>query len=331
MSRSTSEGRGERGQVLILFTLVILVVVGVVGLVLDGGAAFARRRGEQSVADLAAMAGATAYLNANGASPAKTAAANNAAQSIAAANGYVDGSDGTVVAVSVSPVIGGADVKVDITAKQQNNFASLFGMATWDISVTATAEASNLPNTAIGVMPLLFNAEAFPGAICDESVGGCVAEVYQLPGVGNEDVPQDATQFNWTVFCAGDSGTECNASANDVGEIMDNNGNATTISLNDDIGPLNAGTKTSLLDAPGSSGGASLEEHVGDSFPVPIVNDEGQMVGFAMFKLLSVEGAPDKVIRGYFVSPVNPGQLVVTPNGGTPGLQTGTNTLKLID
>ena len=58
---------------------------------------------------------------------------------------------------------------------------------------------------------------------------------------------------------------------------------------------------------------------------------EGQMVGFAMFKLLSVEGAPDKVIRGYFVSPVNPGQLVVTPNGGTPGLQTGTNTLKLID
>ena len=83
---------------------------------------------------------------------------------------------------------------------------ALFGMATWDISVTATAEASNLPNTAIGVMPLLFNAEAFPGAICDESVGGCVAEVYQLPGVGNEDVPQDATQFNWTVFCAGDSG-----------------------------------------------------------------------------------------------------------------------------
>ena len=28
---------------------------------------------------------------------------------------------------------------------------ALFGMATWDISVTATAEASNMPNTAIGV------------------------------------------------------------------------------------------------------------------------------------------------------------------------------------
>ena len=47
----------QRGQILILFALAIFVIVGVVGVVLDGGAAYAQRRAEQGVADLAAMAG----------------------------------------------------------------------------------------------------------------------------------------------------------------------------------------------------------------------------------------------------------------------------------
>jgi Flp pilus assembly protein TadG len=331
MRRRVGGGHDERGQILIMFVMAIFVIVGVVGLVLDGGAAFAQRRGEQSAADLAAMAGATAYLNAPGDDSAKSAAAVNAARSIAGVNGYSHTVDGTDVAVTISPIIGGANVQVDLTAKHHNNFATLLGMPTWDISVEATAQTSATPNAAIGVMPLLFNAEAFPGAICDETAGGCTAEVYQLPGTGSEDVPQDATQFNWTVFCAGDSGTECNASSDDVAEIMGGWGNETIITLNDDIGPLNAGEHSDLLLSNGSSTGPSLEDHIGETFPVPIVTDDGDMVGFAYFKLLSIEGSPDRVIRGYFVSPVNAVQLVVSPTGGVPGLQTGVNTLKLID
>lgn len=331
MRRLTGDRRGERGQILILFVLAVVVIVGMLGLVLDGGAAYAQRRSEQGVADLAAMAGATAYLSAPGASSAKAAAAVLAARGIAGANGYPHNGSDTTVDVTVSPVVGGANVTVDLTAEHDNNFASLLGMPTWDISVTATAQTSNTPNAAIGVMPLLFNQEAFPGAICDESAGGCVAEVYQLPGTGNEDVPQDATQFNWTVFCAGDSGTECNASSNDVSEILGWGGNATVIELTDDIGPLNAGTHADLLLSNGASTAPALEDHVGETFPVPIVTDDGDMVGFAYFKLLSIEGSPDRVIRGYFVSPVNATQLVVSPTGGTPGLQTGAYTLKLID
>ena len=71
---------GERGQLLVLFTIAIVVIIGMLGLVLDGGSAFAQRRDEQNVADLAAVAGADAYLTSAGD---KIAAARNAANLIA--------------------------------------------------------------------------------------------------------------------------------------------------------------------------------------------------------------------------------------------------------
>ena len=55
------------------------------------------------------------------------------------------------------------------------------------------------------------------------------------------------------------------------------------------------------------------------------------MVGWAYFKLLSTEGGSDKVIRGYFVSPINAEQLIVNPTGGTASLETGVYTIKLTD
>ncbi len=51
----------ERGQTLVLVTLMILVFIGILALVLDGGAAYASRRKAQNAADAGAMAGAS-YL-----------------------------------------------------------------------------------------------------------------------------------------------------------------------------------------------------------------------------------------------------------------------------
>ena len=322
MLRQDLAHRGERGQILIMFTLAILVIVGMLGLVLDGGAAYAQRRAEQGVADLSAMAGATAYLSTQGDAATKSAAAVAAGRLIATANGYTDGVDNATVEILVASNPYSATVRANVTDAHRNNFASLLGMATWDVSVTAAAETSDEPNGAIGAMPLLFNAEAFPGAICDETAGPCVPEVYQLPGTGNEDVPQDATQFNWTVFCQA-SGNPCNADSRDVRDLIDGGGEDDTIYLNDDIGPLDAGTHNTLFTALGS--------HTGGVFPVPIVNDDGEMVGWAYFKLLSVEGASEKVIRGYFVSPVNAAQLVISPTGGDSELLTGVYVLHLVD
>ena len=322
MLRQDLAHRGERGQILIMFTLAILVIVGMLGLVLDGGAAYAQRRAEQGVADLSAMAGATAYLSTQGDAATKSAAAVAAGRLIATANGYTDGVDNATVEILVASNPYSATVRANVTDAHRNNFASLLGMATWDVSVTAAAETSDEPNGAIGAMPLLFNAEAFPGAICDETAGPCVPEVYQLPGTGNEDVPQDATQFNWTVFCQA-SGNPCNADSRDVRDLIDGGGEDDTIYLNDDIGPLDAGTHNTLFTALGS--------HTGGVFPVPIVNDDGEMVGWAYFKLLSIEGGSEKVIRGYFVSPVNAAQLVISPTGGDSELLTGVYVLHLVD
>src|SRR5262245_29170645 len=324
MRRSDTARPGERGQILILFVLAIFVIVGVVGIVLDGGAAYALRRQEQSVADLASMAGATAYLNTAGDYATKNAAAEAAARTNATENGFTDGLNGTKLNVHIANAYTASTVKVDITGVHHNNFAALLGMPTWDVSVTATAMSSDKPNGAIGVMPLLFNAEAFPGAVCDEEATGCTPEVYQLPGNGNEDVPQDATQFNWTVFCANDNpNNSCEGNSNDVDAIINGGGNATTVYVNDDIGPLNSGVHNTLFD--------DLENHIGDSFPVPIVDDEGNMVGFGYFHLLDVEGKNDKVIRGFFVSPVNATELVVSPTGGDPSLLTGAYRIALVN
>jgi Flp pilus assembly protein TadG len=334
--RQESTRTGQRGQMLVMFVLAIFVVVGVVGLVLDGGSAFAQRRSEQNVADLSAMAGAYAYLNTTGAVSAKSAAADAAARLIATANGYTHGVGGTTIGVAVNGDAYGADVQVDVTGAHRNNFAAVLGMPTWNVSVTATANSTTRPNGAIGAMPLLFNAAAFPGAVCDDSVGACVPEIYQLPGTGNEDVPQDATQFNWTVFCTAHGGGDgsngdtsqngqagCNANSATVKDLFASNGTSTTVYLSNDIGPFDSGTKADLFGDDGVGG------HIGETFPVPIVDNDGMMTGWAYFHLVDVEGSPDKVIRGYFVSPVNADKLVVKQGNGTSLLDTGVMPIKL--
>jgi Flp pilus assembly protein TadG len=312
---------GERGQILVLFTIAIVVIIGMLGLVLDGGSAFAQRRDEQNVSDLAAIAGADAYLTSAGD---KTAAARAAAALIASRNGYVaDATTGVAVDIEVTPEASGASVKVTITKPHNNNFSTILGMPTWGVSAKAKAQTSSKPNGVLGAMPLLFNEAAFPNAICNELTEDCASkiEVYQLPGEGSQDVPQDATQFNWTVFCTANN--DCNADSQTVAELIDGHGTDTVVYVDDDIGPLNAGSHTTLFD--------NLEGSVGIAFPVPIVKNNGDMVGWAYFKLISIEGAPDKVIKGYFVAPFVGKEMVVNNGHATGTLNTGAYSLGLTD
>ena len=332
MNRMRTGRASERGQILVLFTISIIVVVAMLGLVLDGGSSFAQRRNQQNVADFAAMAGADAYINTTGSGADKSAAADAAARSTATANGFTTGANpGELVEVNVTQGSFFATVTVNVTRPHVNNFAGLIGMPTWGVTATASSLASDRPNGALGAMPLLFNAAAFPNAICNEQTENCATkiETYQLPGTGPEDVPQDATQFNWTIFCLA-NGNPCNANSSGVRDLIDGNGSSTVIERKDWIGPLNAGNHPTLFTA--------LDAHVGETFPVPIVctvnNDptcpaDGAMVGWAYFKLLSSEGASDKVIKGYFVSPVNGSKLFVNPGGGNATLNTGTYILRL--
>jgi Flp pilus assembly protein TadG len=327
-------GRGperQQGQVMVLFILGIFAIIGMVGLVLDGGSVFAQRRDQQTAADLAAMAGAAAYLNAAGTVDQRKAYAESVAISVATSNGYVEGTAGVDIAFNMNNGSFFNEAVVNLKKPHRNNFAALLGMPTWDVGVTATARSTFQANGARGAMPLMFNAEAFPAAICNEAAGPCTPTVYQLPPPGPISVPQDATTFNWTVMCTAGlpsgvatptatptplptptptptpiPGNECNNDANTVGQLINGAGGNTVIYLDDNIDPLNAGGMTDLFD--------DMNGKLGKLFPVPIVQDDGTAVGWGYFRLVSIEGAPDKVITGYFVSPVNGEELVV--NGG---------------
>ncbi len=324
----------ERGQVLVVFTLALVVLIGMVGLILDGGSTFAQRRDEQNVADLAAMAGATAFLNTAGTTDVRVAAAEAAARLVAAGNGYVPGADGVAVDVTVSALGPAARVRVDVRKPHENTFSGLLGQPRWQVSSTATAETSGAPNGAAGAMPIIFNEVAFddPGP-CDRANETCTPTYFNEPGTGSEDVPQDATQFNWSVYCVA-NGNPCNANSDTVRDLIVGNGTdeVVTVGPGMQIGPLNAGAHTTLFEALAANA-------LGDEFPVSIVctvnNDpdcpeDGTMVGWAIFHLSTIEGDAEKVLSGYFISPVQAEELSFVPGGGT-ARPFGGYELKLID
>lgn len=296
----------ERGQLLVIFAMALVAIIGMVGLVIDGGSTFVQRRDEQNVADAAAMAAGYAHLLGSDATA--------AAQDVAAANGYPDGVDGTTVSVS----IGSAEIRVTVTRPHRNYFAGLLGFTSWDVSTTAAVQ-SGIPNGAFGAMPLIFNEDAFDDPANKKPNNPAS---FAEPPVGTEDVPQDDATFNWTVYCTA-NGNPCNGDSNTVEDMIDGWGSETTIWLDDLIGPLNAGAHTTLFDA--------LANRVGVSWPVAIVDDDGGMVGWAMFHITGSVGGSTKQISGYFEDQINAPPLFISPTGGTPGAVYGAYVVKLID
>jgi Flp pilus assembly protein TadG len=289
----------ERGQMLALFAICLVAIIGVTGLVIDGGLTMVQRRDQQNVADAAAMAGAYDYAN-----NASTGSAIGQAQANAAANGFVNGTDNVVVSANVTENGGIAWVTTTVTKPHRNAFSGILGFTSWDVSVTATAQAG-LPNSVIGAMPLLFNEAAFP-----HGVGTTRELFFSEPGSGTEDVPQDESHFNWTVYCTA-SGTTCNGDSDTVGDLINDRGDSTEVGLTDEIGPLNAGSHTTLF--------SSLADAVGTEFPVAIVDDDGGLVGWAIFHLTGSVGGSTKQISGWFAAPVNYSGMSIKQGKGKGG------------
>ena len=306
-------GRGDDGQMLVIFSLCLVAIIAMTGLVIDGGLTFVQKREQQNVADAAVLAGAYAYVNSGNAGDAVPAA-----QAAAAANGFSNGTDGVTVAVSTSMVGGAINVTATVTKPHRNYFSGIVGFSSWPVTTMATA-IGGMPNAAVGAMPIIFNKKTFPHA-----VGAGREMSFDEPGTGTEDVPQGANQFNWTVYCtANGTGSEtgpgtgtggCNANSSTVDDLIHDRGHSTTIDLDDEIGPLNAGAHATLF--------SDLSDLVGtehNEFPVGIVNDDGSLAGWAMFHLTGSVGGSTKQIRGYFVSPVNRGQLKIVQGVGAGG------------
>lgn len=279
---------------LVIFALALIALVGMVGLIIDGGDTFLQRRDEQNTADAAAMAAGYAYVN----SQDPTAAA----QAVATANGYQNGANNTTVTVTVLST----SIQVDVTKAHRNYFAGVLGFASWNVSATASV-AAGVPNAVIGAMPIIFNQKAFNNAANKNSN---TPASFDEPGNGNVDVPQTSTSFNWTVYCTA-NGNACNANSATVAALINNNGTSTTVYKDDAIGPLNAGAHTALF--------SDLAGKVGKAYPVGIVDDSGAMVGWAWLHLTGSVGGSTKQISGWLDDKVNPAPMKIVQGHGAAG------------
>ncbi len=290
------DATSERGQIFVLVALGLIAMIAMVGLVLDGGSAFAQRRAQQNGADLAAIAGANAYMNTPGGVGTKTVAATDAAQASATQNDLQNGTASTVVGVTVTLLSSGAQVKVDISKPHQNNFARVVGMNSWDVSVTATAISGSI-DTAVGAAPWLMSIDAF-------NASGTPKYTVSNPqdfGEQNGDYPVSALDISWTDF----NGSN-NVNTAEVSGIIDGSNVVTsTIGFEQYIGQSNQGNHTALFgDVDGLLRGKTV--------PIPVVGpgspncaapqqsqQNGCFKGWALFTVISADQGGKK-IRGYF-------------------------------
>lgn len=282
--RTSDRLREDRGQIIVLFALALVALIAMVGLVLDGGSAFAQRRSEQNAADLAAMAAGNDYL-VNGDKPVAIAAA----KAVAAQNGYAESAT-TVVTVTFQD--NDTEVKVDISAPHRNNFTSIVGMSTWEVSTTATVE-TGIPNKALGA-PFLFNEKIFVDGT------GIPLPEFSNPlapfsfGDTNNDTPDVATDIAWTCY-----GTCGNVDSETVREMIDGTSPVSvtldpTLDFDTYIGQQNNGNHSTLYKE-------IIDWLIGDDVAVPIVDDNGVFQGWATFHVTGADQGGKK-LEGYFRS-----------------------------
>jgi len=277
----------ERGQILVIFAMALVVMVTVTGLSVDVGGAYAQRRDQQTSADLAALAAANDYLI-NG----DDTLAIARARTVTAANGFTHGMTGTTVDVNID-TSNGVEVTVGIDAAHGNAFLAVVGMPSWPVSTSASALAG-FPDSGEGAGPFIFPIGAF------EDDG---TPKYQTPtnfGDKNGDVPQSDTDFAWTDWI-GD-----NVNSSELGDII--SGSMTidrTLEYGQYIGQHNNGNKTSEY--------GDVNTYLsGVEMPVAVVDVNGNFMGWAMFHVISASGGSDKHIRGYFLSSFTTARLRVT-------------------
>jgi len=312
MPTQDGSDRANEGQILVLFALAALVIIAMVGLVLDGGSTFSQRRSQQNAADLAALAGANAYLLTNDAVQATTAA-----ETAAAWNGFSNGVNGVVVTVSFD-YSNGAAVTVGISAPHPNAFTPAVGIESWEVSTTATA-VSGFPDTGKGAAPFIGSVDVFDSNGRPKPQYGDSSAPFDF-GETNGDVPDNANDFAWTNYGTGNVDTNEVAGIIQGTEVVNK-----TLQFGEYIGQENAGYHGGLFD--------DVDTYLsGRDMPVPVVDDNGNFQGWAMFHIVSASGGVDKYVRGYYLDGWSTATLTITTcAAGNCPRYLGAYVLKLID
>ncbi len=180
-------GKPIPGQVLVMFALMLVCLVGMTGLAIDGGMAYLEKRRAQSAADLAALAGAVDLPGAPVSSVAN-------ATDYAAKNGYTDGTESASVSV-VTPYKGNpAQLEVTVRRDVQMTFMRLLGFDQVNVGARAVAQARRPEAIAIFAI----------NSGCDKGI------VYS----GNEmDIVGDVHTNSWLKWDGNDNSLDGKASA----------------------------------------------------------------------------------------------------------------------
>jgi Flp pilus assembly protein TadG len=129
----------ESGLALIWASMFLIVMLGFAALAVDIGHGYAVAQRAQNAADAASLAG-TVYL------PGDVGGAYDAAQTVAATNGFTNGANGVQVIPAQQPKL--SQLKVTVKESVKTWFAKALGFATMDISRSATADYN--PPVAMG-------------------------------------------------------------------------------------------------------------------------------------------------------------------------------------
>ncbi len=158
----------ERGQAVVVLALSMVVLLGMIGLVLDGGFAYAHRRQMQNAADAGALDGTRVFAKHFDSVCAYKSAARQAATDAALANGVATASD---VVVGLTDVYGNPTpncdnartkgVSVRVSRSYDTYFAPVIGINHITVGADAIARFGFV-NALVGALPVVLNRDSVP-------------------------------------------------------------------------------------------------------------------------------------------------------------------------
>jgi Flp pilus assembly protein TadG len=146
--------RLRRGNALALTGVCMVLIVGVLALIFDGGLLMSERRHAQAVCDAAALAAAYSiydnYSTNNGLDPTGTAA--QLARTTAASNGYTDADGTSTVTVNIPPLSGSFKGKtgyaeVNVQHSQSRSFSAIWGSDLVSVAARSVARGIGSPSS----------------------------------------------------------------------------------------------------------------------------------------------------------------------------------------
>ena len=158
--------KNEKGQVIPMVILMFFVIIGMVALVIDGGALMSNRRTAQAAADAGALAGAQ-----------RACMGFNDAKAVAEYYAIVNNNATTALAT-----VTGKQVTVNTTVEHPSFFARIFGDPTLDASAEAIAGCYGVKGK--GVVPLAWRCHENDGVGPFNDEYGCEMQTLNWKTIG---------------------------------------------------------------------------------------------------------------------------------------------------